>query len=181
MNIIKTARRLKQHDETAFEEIIHYFTPLVSTIISNIAGGKLNPSDIEEVTADVFVTLWQNSEHLKEETLKSYLCCIAKSRAKDKLRKEHSDNTIDIDEIQQADDFILSEHFEKKEVCHDLKEEIKKIGEPDREILIRHYYYYQTVSKIAEALHLNVETVKTKLKRTRNKLKQAMYNRGYSL
>ena len=81
MNIIKTARRLKQHDETAFEEIIHYFTPLVSTIISNIAGGKLNPSDIEEVTADVFVTLWQNSEHLKEETLKSYLCCIAKSRA----------------------------------------------------------------------------------------------------
>ena len=90
----KLAERMKKNDETAFAEIIHRFTPLVATIIRNIAGGQLNHADVEEVTTDVFVTLWKNSEKLDTNMLKPYIVCIAKSRAKDRLRREQHNEMI---------------------------------------------------------------------------------------
>ena len=173
------AERLKQHDEQAFEAIIQKYTPLIATIIGNIAAGRLQKQDVEEVVTDVFVTLWRNAEKLECDKLHSYLCCIAKSRAKDRLRKEKNILLLDIDDIDESDGTILSMDYENKELCHGLTEEIDKIKEPDKEILIRYYYYYQSVSKIAAALQMNVETVKSKLQRTRKKLKQALINRGY--
>lgn len=178
----KLAKRLKKHDEEALNEIIVRFTPLVSTIAHNISAGRLSRSDIEEVTSDVFVTLWRNAGEIREDTLKNYICCIAKSRTKDRLRKEHSGNISDIDDIDDtdgADEFFIDENYEKKELYNCLREEIMKIGEPDREILIRYYYYYQSVSVIARSLNMNVQTVKSKLRRTRIKLKTALKDRGY--
>lgn len=175
----KLAVKLKQHNEQAFEEVIKKYTPLVATIIGNLSNGRLTHSDVEGVTTDVFVTLWKNAEILKEETLKSYLCCIAKSRAKDRLRKNKFGNIVDISEIEQADTDLIDENFEQKELNILLRQEIDQIKQPDREIIIRYYYYYQSVSKIAEAMEMNVETVKSKLKRTRKKLKEALAKRGY--
>ena len=77
------AERLKQHDETALEVIINTYTPYVSTIIYNVTKGSLSVADMEEVSADVFITLWKNSQKVNDETLKGYLAAIAKSRAKE--------------------------------------------------------------------------------------------------
>lgn len=175
----KLAVKIKKHDSSAFEEAIKKYTPLVSTIIHNIANGRLTHSDVEEVTTDVFVTLWKNSDTLRTETLKNYICCIAKSRTKDRLRKNKFGSTVDISEIEQADTNMLDENLEQKELNILLQQEIANIKEPDREIIIRYYYYYQSVSKIAAAMNMNVETVKSKLKRTRQKLKAALIKRGY--
>ncbi len=179
MDVQKLAARLKLHDERAFEEIIQRYTPLVSTIIYNIAGGRLQRQDVEEVVTDVFVTLWRNTDTLEPEKLHGYICCIAKSRAKDRLRKEKPIELVDISTVEEADDTVIALDCENKELCQDLKQEIRKIKEPDKEILIRYYYYYQSVSKIAAALQMNVETVKSKLQRTRQKLRTALINRGY--
>ena len=78
-----------------------------------------------------------------------------------------------------ADDTMIELDSENKELKRDLQQEIRQIKEPDQEILIRYYYYYQSVSKIAAALEMNVETVKSKLQRTRAKLRTALQNRGY--
>lgn len=173
------ATRLKQHDEQAFEQIIQKYTPLISTIVYNIAGGRLQHQDVEEVVTDVFVTLWRNTEVLQPDKLHSYLCCIAKSRVKDRLRRENTPPLMDIDDIDESDNTVLELDYENKTLCEDLREEIKRIKQPDQEILIRYYYYYQSASKIAAALTMNVETVKSKLQRTRQKLKVALQNRGY--
>lgn len=170
---------MKKNDETAFAEIIHRFTPLVATIIRNIAGGQLNHADVEEVTTDVFVTLWKNSEKLDTNMLKPYIVCIAKSRAKDRLRREQHNEMIDIDSLSIADDEAIFENCENQTLCNDLKEEIAKLKEPDREILIRYYYYYQPLKTISEIMDMNFETVKSKLQRTRKKLKESLIARGY--
>lgn len=173
------AERLKKGSEKAFEEIIYRFTPLVSNIIKNISCGYLSNEDIEEVTTDVFVTLWKNADKLDVNMLKPYIICIAKSRAKDRLRRENHFETVDIDSVDIQDDSDILENCENQGLVHDLKEEIANLKEPDREILIRHYYYYQPVKKIAEIMEINIETVKSKLQRTRKKLKDALINRGY--
>ena len=46
--------------------------------------------------------------------------------------------------------------------------------EPDREIFLRHYFYRQGVAGIALALDMNVNTVKTRLRRGRESLRRAL-------
>ena len=175
----KLAERMKKGNEKAFEEIIHRFTPLVSNIIRNISSGYLSNEDIEEVTTDVFVTLWKNSEKLDVNMLKPYIICIAKSRVKDRLRRENKFGIVDIDSVDIADDGDIFEKYENESLVSDLKEEISKLKEPDKEILIRYYYYYQPVKEISEIMGINIETVKSKLQRTRKKLKDALTGKGY--
>lgn len=180
MDVEKLARRLKRRDEKALSELILHFTPLMSTIIYNVGHGAMTKEDIEEVTSDVFLTLWNNTDKIQPDKLKGYLCCIAKTRAINKLASLHVGTTVDIDDYDPQDSFSLAEHTEQQELHQELRQIIDTIDEPDREILIRYYYYYQTTTKIAEVMQLNLETVKSKLKRTRQKIKSILTERGYS-
>lgn len=180
MDDIKLAKKLKKHDEKALEEIIAKFTPLVATIVYNISSGRLTPSDIEEVVADAFITLWNNAENFQNENLKGYLCSIAKNKAKNKLRSIKPVQIVDIEDTVIFDDFSVSEDIESKDINAELYNAINSIKEPDREIIIRHYYYYQSVYKIAEIMDINAETVKSKVQRARVKLRKYFEERGYN-
>ena len=46
---------MKQHDPDALSELMQQYTAYVGTIVRNILGKVLTESDVEEVTADVFV------------------------------------------------------------------------------------------------------------------------------
>lgn len=180
MDMSETVKKLKRHDEMALEEIIRTYTPYVSTIIYNVTKGNISVSDMEEVTADVFITLWKNAEKVKENTLKGYLASISKSRAKDKLRKISSrTDVIDIETAEFADEYSLSDNLDMKILSSDIENSVNELGEPDREIVIRYYYYYQSTPKIADILGMNADTVKTKLRRARLKLRKLLAERGY--
>ena len=77
----RLVEKLKKHDEKALTQIIEQQSRLVASIIFNTSKGSLSKEDIEEVTSDVFVTLWNNAEKVQEGKLKGYLCSIAKTRA----------------------------------------------------------------------------------------------------
>ena len=66
-------KKLQKHDHAAFEEIVHKYLPLVSTVVYNIGESKLTKEDMEEVISDVLVTLWKNTDKIIEGKLKGYL------------------------------------------------------------------------------------------------------------
>lgn len=175
----KVVDKLKKKDETALEEIMERYTPLVSAIIYNVSRGSLSSSDIEETAADVFFTLWNNAEKVQAESLKGYISSIAKSKAKDKLRSVKSPEIIDIDDVVMADEYSISDNMDNQVLHNDLTEALNQFGEPEKEILVRYYYYYQTAPKIAEVMNLKLEAVKSKIKRARVKLKAFLKERGY--
>ena len=73
-------RRLKQDDETALCEIIRKYTGYVYTILRNFSHGTLPQEDLEELTADVFLRLWNNRNRLRDGSeLAPYLAAIAKA------------------------------------------------------------------------------------------------------
>ncbi len=171
---------LKKHDESAIEEIMECFTPYVSTIIYNVSRGSMSTADIEETAADVFFVLWNHSDQVREGCLKGYIASIAKSRAKDKLRKTNRHGEIlDIDDIVLADEYTLSENIDRQVLQNDLKDALSQFGQPDKEIIIRYYYYYQTAPKIADIMSMKLEAVKSRIKRGRAKLKAFLTERGY--
>lgn len=181
MNDIKLAVRLKNKDQKAFEQVIEKYTPLVSTVIYNVSRGSLSKEDIEETVTDVFVTLWKNADHIIDDKLKGYICRIAKTRALNKLSAVSAHQLLNIDDYDPEDDFSVSAEVESKQLADELREIISEMEMPDREIIVRYYYYSQNTAKIAEVLQLNINTVKSKLRRARDKIKSKLIERGYAL
>ena len=80
-------------------------------------------------------------------------------------------------------EFLPDEHTpvteaERAEERALVRRSIDQLGEPEREIFLRHYYYYQTVSEISQEMRLNESTIKTKLRRGRNRLRTILVRWG---
>lgn len=171
-------RALKHKDETALAWFIDRYAAYVNTIVYNIIGQIMTVSDVEEVTSDVFLVFWSNADKVKPDKIKAYLGGVARNKAKAKTREIGR-------EIPLEDDIIIisgigPEHtFEKNEQAAMIKRAVFSMQYPDREIFLRHYYYCQPVAQIAEEMDMNISTVKTKLRRGRDKLKVLLSEGGY--
>ena len=80
-------QRLHNNEEAALRALIAQYTSYVYAIIRNFSKGKLSPSDIEELTADVFIRLWNSRQQIREETLSPYLAAIARNCTKNRFRQ----------------------------------------------------------------------------------------------
>ena len=102
-------------------------------------------------------------------------------RSHDDVMKDLSKawKSLDIEDVVLADEYSISDNIDRQTLQKDLREAMDIFGEPDREILMRYYYYYQTAPKIAEVMSLKLEAVKSKIKRGRTKLRAFLTERGY--
>lgn len=173
-------QRLKRHDEAAFEEVMNKYLPLVSNIVYNIGRDRLSKEDMEETISDIFVILWNNTDKIIEGKLQGYLCRIARTKALDRLSKHKKPQTLDIEELEIQSDFSMEVTAEIDDVTEILHELIDELHEPDREIMLRYYYYQQTAPMIAKILRMNKETVNSKLRRNKEKLRLKLKERGYA-
>lgn len=168
MTEAKALRELKNGSEEALAWFINAYTPYVTTIIHNIIGSSMDVSDVEEAAADVFVTLWSNAE--KVHAVKGFLGTVARNTAKNKVRQLSQDLPLE-EQILVVDELTPETRIEKKELNAAVKRAVLKMPQPDREIFLRFYYYYESLETISEEMRLNLSTVKTKLRRGRIRLR----------
>ena len=173
-------QRLKKHDEAAFEEVMNKYLPLVSNIVYNIGRDRLSKEDMEETISDIFVILWNNTDKILEGKLQGYLCRIARTKALDRLAVVKKPQTLDIEELEMQSDFSIEVTAEIDDIAEILHKLIDELHEPDREIMLRYYYYQQSAPMIAEILGMNKETVNSKLRRNKEKLRLKLEERGYA-
>ena len=172
-------RRLKQHQPQALEELITTYSPYVGTIIRNIIGKYLAEPDVEELTADVFLAVWEHTDQLKAGKLTAYLAAIARNRAKNRIRSYHETvNLEDLVEIGSEEDVEGS--IDQKILGELLQVVLDTLSAKDREILVRYYYCYEPVRQIAGTLHMSESAVKMRMNRARKKLQQELVERGYA-
>lgn len=164
-------RELKNGSEKALEWFIEAYTPYVTTIIHNIIGSFMDMSDVEEVAADVFYKLWENAETVHSP--KGFLGTVARNLAKNKCRQLGCELPLE-EEILVVDDGSPETELEEKELSRAVKLAVLGLPQPDREIFLRFYYYYQTMDMISEEMGINLSTVKTKLRRGRVRLRSVL-------
>lgn len=165
-------------DESALELIIERYTAYVWTVVWNIVRGRLDRSDAKGIVSDVFYTLWKNAPNIRPWRLKGYLASIARSRAVDALRRAKQELTLEEDIIEIPVSSPETAAMRQEEYAA-LRRAVESLPEPDREIFLRHYYLYQKVSDIAAVMDINVNTVKTKLRRGRDILRRELTEGGY--
>ena len=170
---------LKSGGESVLYKIVDGFSGYVFTVIRNFAGGALSAQDIEELCSDVFYKLWLHREDLDEELgLKPYLSVCAKNAVKNRLRqlKRPLD---DIDELEIPSELSVEKTAELNEMMSCINNALMELSEDEREVFLRYFFYGEKTADIARALAINENTARSKLVRTRNKLKDYLKQRGF--
>ncbi|WP_313756631.1 sigma-70 family RNA polymerase sigma factor [Tissierella sp.] len=166
------AKRLRQKDMDIFDYIMENYNKLLWVVVGNILEKVGSSEDIEDCISDVYIKLLENPkiyDH-KKGSLKSFLVRIGKNLAIDRYRKITRGNMIAIHEdYSEHDDllqFILAQENRIK-----ILEALDTLNEPDREIIIRRYYYNEKVKVISEKMSLSSKKVENKLYQGKLKLK----------
>ena len=172
----KALKKLKKGDEAALVWFMDRYAPYVRAILTAMLGAE--DPDREELASDVFFALWTHREKVVPGKVKSWLGTVARNRARDRLRKRKPDLPLEEDALTLTCPGPEEAMGETEEAAF-LRAAVLAMEERDRDIFLRHYYLCQTVETIARTLDMNPSTVKTRLRRGREKLKQALKEGGY--
>lgn len=170
---------LKRGDEEALEIIIKTYTGYVATVIINQLGGLYNLSTVEELTSDVFFELWRSRLKLKSTRLRGWLGTTARNKTKNYMRSQKiicEELDEDCIAVSECNLFDRLDEQEQNDVINAALSEMKP---QEKEIIIRYYFYNQTLRQISEETETNLETAKSRLKRSREKFKKNLENGGY--
>lgn len=146
--------------------------------------GVSNKEDIEECISDVFAKLWQarNTIDLEKGSLKGYIAIISRNQAVNKVkRQQRVGDLLPIEELELGVDIDMEQEVANKQNALLLNEVIEMLEEPDREIFIRRYFFYEQVKTIAERLGLAPKAVENKLYTGKRHLKETLLERGIIL
>ena len=128
----------------------------------------------EEVVQDVFLKFHQTRHRFDERaSIKTYLTKMTVNRSYDYLRSwKH--RTFSLLEQLTGTSKGADARVVQKEECGEITQAVLKLPVKYREVLLLYYYEDLQVKEVAEFLQVPVSTVKTRLQRGREKLKQLL-------
>ncbi|WP_284140280.1 MULTISPECIES: sigma-70 family RNA polymerase sigma factor [unclassified Virgibacillus] len=148
-----------------------------------------NGADTDDVTQEVFVTVYQKLHMFQgKSTLRSWIYAIAINKCKDYLRSWHYRNQRLKEKLSIVGEESRTKNMETPEQVTIQQDEQSKLFEQVmdlpvkyREVIILFYFKELATKEISQILELNDATVRTRLNRGREKLKALLsMNRGES-
>ncbi|WP_405345446.1 RNA polymerase sigma factor [Ruminococcus sp.] len=123
-----------------------------------------DPADADDILQEVCLTLLTKKIPEDEEHLKSWLIRVTINKCRDLSRSFWRRNRKSIDDYEDIE----------AEKPPEIMAELQSLSESYRNIIYLYYYEEYTVSEIAQLLRMNVNTVKSGLRRARDQLKKLL-------
>lgn len=170
-----------KNNELEIEEIMKKYNHYIYTII-NRSSIIFSKEDEEEIILDVYLTLWNNKEKLDiNKSMTAYIAGITKNLILKKTRKQkHIENIEDYQERLTSIQNLELDYVESQKNKFIINE-LEKMKQEDREIFMAYYYERKKIKEIAIIFKMSESKVKSKLFRTRNKLKKILNKGGYDI
>ncbi|MDO5346158.1 MAG: sigma-70 family RNA polymerase sigma factor [Lachnospiraceae bacterium] len=171
---------LAAKDQKAIELTAERYGKLLRYIIASILGER--EENVEECLNDVYLKLWTKGQgyDYTKASLKTYLKVIARNTALNSLRQRKRLEEMECMDMEDTlrDDYIdYSQNVENRVVLQEevraLERVLKKLKKKDRELVLRRYYYLQSVKQIAAAMEMSENALNSRLSRLRGKLKES--------
>ena len=180
---------LKAGSEAAYAWLIGEFQQPVYGLVYRVVN---DPADAADTTQDVFLKVFRGMKHFHaESSLKTWIYRIALHEAANRRRwwfrhkaRETSIEPADSETGgagEKAMQVALTDHAESPfdnvahhEVQHRVEEELRKVPEPYRTTLILRDLEEMSYEEIAEVLEISLGTVKSRLTRGRDALRQRL-------
>ena len=169
-------RKIIDGEHEAFVYMIDTYSKLLWVIAGGILGSIGTAQDIEECISDVFVEVWKKPKAFNKQkgTLKNFLAVIAKNKALDRYRVLSKEKIVEIEEAINASDDDLLEYVIDKELYAALYEAVNTLTEPNKEIIIRRYFFEEKPACIAEKTSMPVKEVENRLYQSKQKLRNIL-------
>jgi RNA polymerase sigma factor (sigma-70 family) len=158
----------------ALRLVYQRYAPLVYTMAVRSLG---SPRDAEDVAQQVFVTAWrrQNSFDSSRGALSSWLAGITRKMVIDALRaRQREANRLLAAQLNAAGQRPDADERGQSDRLIDrivLTDEIVRLGEPQRLIMMLAYYTDLTHEQISATLKLPLGTVKSHIRRSLQRLR----------
>ena len=144
-----------------YEQVVSEYTPTVASVC---VMRLQNWADAEDVYQNVFSKLWQKSPSFRDqEHLKAWLIRVAINECNNYIRKNR--RTVSLESVTEQS-VVFNEDKS------DMSWALMCTPEKYRDVLYLFYIQQHPVAEIAHILKINENTVKTRLRRGREKLKQ---------
>lgn len=173
-------------DERAVAETAEKYGGYCKVIAKNILG---NDEDALECVNDTYLSAWNAMPTHRPERLCTFLGKLTRNISFNKYKHNHAEKRgggqlpLILDEpaecVSGAEQ--TQKAAEEKELLSAINSFIGTLSEEKRSILIRRYWYADSIEAIAHEYGKSVGSVTMVLKRTREKMKIYLSERGFEL
>ncbi|MBR6755354.1 MAG: sigma-70 family RNA polymerase sigma factor [Peptococcaceae bacterium] len=174
-------KKAKKGDIAAFEELVRLHEKKVYTIAYKYMG---NYEDAGDITQETFIKAYQVIETFRgEASFGTWVYRIAANKALDELRKRKKFQITSLEEEIEleagsvskeiaAEDVTPEEYYLQQETGQYLQQLLNEMREEYKVVIIMREVEGRTYEEMAKALDCSLGTVKSRLSRARNHLKE---------
>lgn len=127
----------------------------------------------EDIFQDVFVKVYEKYNSFKgNSSEKTWLIRITINACKDYLKSAYNKKVVGMDEYIVVDNEFIEEDVINQEERKGIVEKILSLPDKYKEVLILYYYEEFNTAEIAGVLKLPEATIRTRMKRARDMLKE---------
>ena len=167
---------ITQKNEQALGELYDRYHRLIFSVALNVVGRR---EEAEEITLDVFTSVWQKAHTYQSERAKvnTWLARMARNRAIDVLRREnvrpmkHSVLWADVSPEPAATGVSPEAAAQEEDQKRRVRQAIAALPENQRKALALAYFKGYSHSEIAGVLDLPLGTVKGRIRSGMQKLR----------
>lgn len=173
-----------QRDESAVSETDIAYGTYCRTIAGNILQCD---EDTEESVNDTYFAVWNSLPPDWPDCLKAYIGCLCRRISISAYRRGTAkkrggcQSEIAIEELSAYlpdKDGSPETTVELKELAAALSTFLRSLPDRERNVFMARYWYVMPINDISARLSLNINTVKTILRRTRQKLARYLEKEG---
>jgi RNA polymerase sigma factor (sigma-70 family) len=169
-------RRVLEGNKDSYAEIITRYHGKVSSVIRKMLG---NTPDAPDIMQEIFIkTYYHLSEYKMNYDFSAWLYRIASNHCLDELRKRKRALQTTDAEIEPADRYTPEDALLGKEEQLLLRQRMLSVEEKYRVILEMRYLQSLSCEEISQQLSIPSSTVRTRLSRGRDKLREAIGHAG---
>ena len=173
-----------QRAESAIRETAEKYGDYCHHIAYNIL---YNREDAEESVNDTWLDAWNNMPPHKPSILSTFLGKITRRISIDRWRKKHAgkrgggEMELVLDELEDcvSDPTDVEMVIEGQEMARVIREFLDGLGETERRIFLRRYWYMDSIAGIALEFDFTESKTASMLHRTRGKLRDKLESEGY--
>ena len=174
-----------ERSEQGIRELDIKYGKVCHNLSYHIVGSR---RDAEECVNDAYLGAWNTIPPQNPNPLLTYICRIVRNLS---IMKYHANTAIKrnsfydaaLDELEDclASSETVEDKLTAKELSDALDQFLDTLDQENRVIFVRRYWYSDSISEIAERLHMSKNNVSVRLSRTRERLKNYLKKEGYIL
>ena len=173
-----------ERDEQAIKETDSKYGKLCHSIAYNILN---NREDSEECVNDTYVGVWNAIPPTRPNNFMAFICKIARNLSLKRLEftkreKRSADIIISFEELAAVlPDERYAPNISDEDIGKVISEFLRNQKEDAKNVFIRKYYFFDSISEIAKRYSFTKSKVKNMLFYTRNKLKDYLIKEGVEI